>query len=311
MAIPESQLETWSHQGSITQSRDTYASVKRALQASTAAYASKDFKVFLQGSYCNDSNIYAESDVDTVIRLDSIFYYDTSALSPAELAAFNASLLPGNYSYDSYKAGVVAALKNAFGADAVQIDKRAVKIRANGSRRSADVIVAVQFRRYRSMGLLNNSLAGFATPSFEQGICFFTSSGQRIVNYPEQHSANCTAKHQATNGWFKPMVRIFKNMRRELVSDGMIDSKCAPSYFIEGLLYNVPNDKFGTSYANTFVAALNWLLAANRAEWICANRQDFLVRDSSATCWPCADCDLLLNSLVKLWNDYRPSIRFL
>lgn len=101
MAIPESQLETWSHQGSITQSRDTYATVKRALEAPTAAYASKDFKVFLQGSYCNDSNIYAESDVDVVIRLDSIFYYDPSALSPGELAAFNASLIPGSCSYDS------------------------------------------------------------------------------------------------------------------------------------------------------------------------------------------------------------------
>jgi hypothetical protein len=311
MAIPESQLETWSHQGSIAQSRDTYATVKRALEAPTAAYAGKYFKVFLQGSYCNDSNIYAESDVDTVIRLDSIFYYDTSALSPAEIAAFNASLMPGNYSYDTYKAGVVVALKNAFGADAVTIDKRALKIRANGSRRSADVIVAAQFRRYRSMGLVANSLAGLATPSFEQGICFFTSSGDRIVNYPEQHSANCTAKHQATNGWFKPMVRIFKNMRRKLVTDGVIDSKCAPSYFIEGLLYNVPNDKFGGSYADTFVAAMGWLLAANRAEWICANRQHFLVRDTAATCWPCGNCDLFLNSLVKLWNEYRAGIRLL
>lgn len=268
MAIPESQLETWSHQRSIAQSRDTYAAVKRALEATTAAYASKDFKVFLQGSYCNDTNIYTESDVDVVIRLDSIFYYDTSALTPAELAAFNATLVPGNYAYDSYKAAVVAALKTAFGADPVTIDKRALKIRANGARRSADVIVAAQFCRYRSMGLAANSLAGLATPFFEQGICFFTASGDRMANYPEQHSANCTVKHQATNSRFKPMVRIFKNMRRKLVADGVLDQKCAPSYFIEGLLYNVPNDRFGGSYAETFAAAVNWPFAANRAEWI-------------------------------------------
>ena len=311
MAIPESQLETWSHQGSIAQSRDTYATAKRALEAPTTAYVSKDFKVFLQGSYCNDSNIYAESDVDVVIRLDSLFYYDTSALAPAELAAFHATLVPGNYAYDTYKAGVVAALKNALGADAVKLDSRAIKIKANGSRRSADVIVAAQFRGYRSMGMVANSLAGLATPSFEQGICFFTSSGDRVVNYPEQHSAHCTAKHQATNGWFKPMVRIFKNMRRKLVSDGVIDPKCAPSYFIEGLLYNVPNSQFSGSYAQTFVAALNWLLAANRAEWICPNHQYFLVRDSSATCWACANCDQFLNSLVKLWNEYNGGICFL
>ncbi|MGH9770124.1 MAG: nucleotidyltransferase domain-containing protein [Candidatus Acidiferrales bacterium] len=311
MAIPESQLETWSHQGSIAQSRDTYASVKRGLEAPTAAYAKQAFKVFLQGSYANDSNTYDESDVDVVIRLDSIFYYDTSALSPAELAAFNAALIPGSYPYKAYKADVIAAVTDAFGAHAVTIGKRALRIQANGARRSADVIVAADFRRYRSSGLIANTLAGVANPDYERGICFFTTTGERIENYPEQHSANCTAKHQATNGWFKPMVRIFKNMRRKLVSDGVVDSKCAPSYFIEGLLYNVPNDKFGGTYAETFAAAMAWLLAAKRVEWICANRQHFLVRDSFATCWPCANCDLFLNSLVKLWDGYKPRIRFL
>lgn len=34
MAIPESQLETWSMQGSVTQSRDTYATAKNALENS-------------------------------------------------------------------------------------------------------------------------------------------------------------------------------------------------------------------------------------------------------------------------------------
>ena len=311
MSIPENQLETWAHQGSVTQSRDTYATIKKALEASDAAYADKSFKVFLQGSYGNDTNTYGDSDVDVVIRLDSIFYYDITSLSAAELAAFNADLVPGTYAYATYKADVVSALRRAFGASAVTIDKRAVKVQANGSRRSADVIVATQFRRYRSMGLIANALAGLAVPDYERGICFFTATGDRIVNHPEQHCANCTSKHQATNGWFKPMVRIVKNMRRKLVLDGVIESKCAPSYFIEGLLYNVPNEYFGGSYGSTFVAAMRWLLRANRLEWICANRVNFLVRDSFTMCWSCANCDLFLNSLVKLWDEHRSGIRFL
>ena len=70
MPIPESQLDTWSHQGSITQSSTTYNAIKGALEDSTTPYAGKNFKVFLQGSYGNDTNIYAESDVDIIIRLD-------------------------------------------------------------------------------------------------------------------------------------------------------------------------------------------------------------------------------------------------
>ncbi|MGH9928262.1 MAG: nucleotidyltransferase domain-containing protein [Pyrinomonadaceae bacterium] len=295
MAIPESQLETWSHQGSITQSCATYATVKRSLEASDTKYADKSYEVFLQGSYGNDTNIYAESDVDVVIRLDSVYYYDISALTPAELAAFNAAFSPGTYPYATYKADVVAALERSFGAADVSPEKKAVKIKANGGRRSADVLVACEFRRY---------LSGFPFPRYESGVCFFDSGGNQIVNYPKQHSINCTAKHQATNQWFKPMVRILKNMRGKLVETAAIEAGSAPSYFLEGLLYNVPAQKFGMSYDKTFVAAVNWILSAERNDLECANEQYYLVRDSFSTCWPSGDFDQFINKVVQLWNNW-------
>jgi tRNA nucleotidyltransferase (CCA-adding enzyme) len=91
MPTPESQLDTWSSQGAIAGSRDTYATVKRALESSSTGYAAKDYRVFLQGSYGNDTNIYAESDVDVVIRFDDVFFYDISARSSA---AFSVVSLP-------------------------------------------------------------------------------------------------------------------------------------------------------------------------------------------------------------------------
>jgi hypothetical protein len=295
MAIPQSQLETWSHQGSVTQSSTTYATVKRALEAADSKYADKSFEVFLQGSYGNDTNIYAESDVDVVIRLDSIYYYDTSALTSEELAVFNSGFTAGTYSYADYKSHVTSALQKSFGAADVKAGKKAIKIKANGGRRSADVVVAAQFRRYYS---------GYSTLQYERGICFFNSNGDRIANYPKQHSENCTAKHQATNGRFKPMVRILKNMRSKLVEDGAIEPGDAPSYFLEGLLFNVPDDKFGTNYGDTFVAALNWILQAQRQDLVCANKQHYLVKDSAATCWPSNDCNHFLNAVTALWNNW-------
>src|ERR1039458_4338822 len=115
MAIPESQLETWSHQGSVTQSSTTYATVKRALEAADSNYADKSFEVFLQGSYGNNTNISAESDVDVVIRLDSLYYSDPSLLTPQELAVFNAGFTAATYSYADYKSHVTSALKKSFG----------------------------------------------------------------------------------------------------------------------------------------------------------------------------------------------------
>jgi hypothetical protein len=295
MSIPESQLDTWSHQGSIKQSCDTYDTVKRSLEADDTKYADKSCEVFLQGSYGNDTNIYAESDVDVVIRTDSIYYYDTSALNPQELQTFNTSFTAATFTYAEYKSQVVQALQKSFGQNDANPGERAIKIKANGNRRSSDVIVATQFRRYYS---------GPLGPLYVPGICFFTSTGTRIANYPKQHSANLTTKHQATNQWFKPMVRIFKNMRSKLVKDGLLPVGSAPSYFIEGLLYNVPNDKFGTSYGDSFVAAVNWILAADRTKFVTPSGQHYLARDGAPECWPCSNCNSFIDEIVKLWNKW-------
>jgi hypothetical protein len=67
----------------------------------------------------------------------------------------------------------------------------------------------------------------------------------------------------------------------------------------------VPNDKFGKSYGNTFVAAMTWILQADRSNFVCANEQYYLARDSVAECWPRAECDALINRVVQLWNAWN------
>src|SRR5271165_899519 len=296
MAIPEAQLETWSHQGAGVGSRDTYATIKGALEAKDAGYANQQFKVFLQGSYGNDTNIWSESDVDVVIRLDSIFHYDIAAVTAQEREAFEAAHQGSvTYGYDTFKSHVVAALTKKFG-HFVAPGEKAIQIKANGRRRSADVIVATAFKRYRKFPP--------STSDVDIGMCFFTAKKERIANYPDQHSLNCTAKHQATNSRFKPMVRVLKNMRSRLVTDGLLEAGIAPSYYIEGLLYNVPPEIFGPKYAATFVEAIKWIRAADRSKFVCANREYYLL-GNSAVHWPAANCDLFLDKVANLWNKWN------
>lgn len=156
MAIPQSQLETWSHQGPITQSSQTYNSVKGVLEASNTPYAGKSFRVFLQGSYGNDTNIYAESDVDIVIVLDDCFQSDLEELSEPEKAAYKQAFSDATYTHVDFRRDVLSVLKGAYG-QSVEAGAKAIAIAANGSRRKADVIVAVQFRRYFAFRCANDS----------------------------------------------------------------------------------------------------------------------------------------------------------
>ena len=293
MAIPESQLDTWSKQGAVAGSRDTYATVRAALEDGTYQGTPN---IFLQGSYGNDTNIYAESDVDVVIRTEEFFYYDLTFLSDAEKAAFHAAYpdrAPTSYGYADFQSAVLAALRERFGSSPVTPGKRAVAIAAHGNRRSADVIIAAQLRRFDSFP---------ATP-FE-GISFFTSTGERIDNFPRIHSANCTARHQETSGWFKPTVRILKNARGCMVDRGILSSKSvAPSYFLEGLLHNVPPSEFGDSYEHCIVNAINWLQAADKTKLLCANGLHWLVRDGNVT-WSDANFTAFMSGIVTLWNEW-------
>lgn len=297
MAIDEAQLETWSHQGSIMQSSGTYNAIKNTLKAADTPYSDKNYKVFLQGSYGNDTNIWAESDVDVVIRLDDCFHGDLENLSGEEKAAYQSAFNDATYTRADFARDVLGVLVNKYGKD-VKAGDKAIAIAPNGGRRKADVIVAAQYRRY-------HRFKGIANQSYTEGICFWNAKGEMIANYPNQHSANLTTKHQSTGTWLKPMVRVLKNMRGRCITEGLLKEGIAPSYYLEGLLYNVPSDRFGTSHQDCFVNAFNWIQQeADKTKLVCANEQYYLLYDGCHTCWPKANGEAFINAAIELWNKW-------
>lgn len=297
MAIPETQLDTWSRQGSVSQSSATYATVKKTLEDSSSPYYLKSFEPFLQGSYANDTNVYRDSDVDVVIRLDSTWYHDAPLLPKEQYEAFERAY-PGSasYGYPEFKADVATWLAKNF--PGVTLGTKAIFIPANGGRRDCDVLPCVRFRYYYSF--LSETIQ-----HYEEGICFFLKDGTRVVNFPKQHSLNCTEKHKGTNSWFKPTVRMYKNMRNYLVDRNILADGTAPSYFIEGLLWNVPNGKFGKTFDDTFVATFNYLVQADRSTFKCANGIHTLLQANSHVSWSAANCQAYLDALRELWNNWR------
>jgi hypothetical protein len=212
MAISEGQLEIWSRRGSVVQSSTTYATIKNALESTQSPYAARDYSVFLQGSYGNDTNIYAESDVDVVIVLNETYYSDLSDLSDEDKVKCNQARTDASYGYTKFKRDVNAWLKQRFGSG-VNVGNKAIFIPGNGSRRDADVVVAAAFHRYDRFETFSNS-------SYAKGICFWTSDNVQIVNFPKQHADNCIRKHDGTNRYYKPFVRVIKNLRNKMVEEG-------------------------------------------------------------------------------------------
>jgi hypothetical protein len=92
-------------------------------------------------------------------------------------------------------------------------------------------------------------------------------------------------------------------MRSKLVEEVKIYDGDAPSYYIECLIYNVPVEQFGSSYAATVTNCINWLHQTDRTKLVCANAQYWLLGNSNVQ-WPTEKCDRFLAALVALWNDW-------
>lgn len=281
MAISEQQLEIWSHQGSKVQSANTYQTIRAVLDDPSSPYYNLAYSIFLQGSYGNDTNVYADSDVDIVICLTSVYYDDLLYLEEVERESYRGNWSEGGTSFSAFKTDVLAWLKKKFG-NGVKAGNKAIFIPGNGVRRDADVLVCVEHRTYTSYKSISNN-------QFWEGVCFWTSDGAKVVNYPRQHRDNCEQLNGATSGRFKPSVRVMKNMRNAMIDHGYIKGGMAPSYFLEGMLSNVPTQNFVTSRQQTFENYMRWLETCATGDLTCANGIHYLLRDGHSVCWNVSD----------------------
>lgn len=298
MAIPEKQLETWTGLGSVTQSSDTYNSIKGVLEDKSAPYAGKaNVEVRLQGSYGNDTNIYGDSDVDIVVCQRNLFYYNLDGLNENDKAAFRRDH-PNVAEYDlaKFKADIVSWLSKSYPQDFDPAKgNKALHIAGRNNRRDADILVCAQHKKYSAYP--NPDGAKFA-----EGVIFHPRNGGSIVNYPKKHSDNLTQKHQETGEWLKPTIRVFKNIRTRMWQIGIIGDGVAPSYFIEGLLYNAPDALFRDNLQTTVESLIQFAEITDVTKLVCANYQHWLVRDGQPTSWPTENYKAFVSGLRSFWT---------
>lgn len=302
MAIPEKQLQTWANQGAIQSSASTYASVKNCI-TNGSWKSDVYFDIYLQGSYKNTTNIYGNSDVDIIVEFTSVFHSDTSNLDEVGKAVHNA-LGPGKYTLAEFKTAIVKRLKVCYGDDAVTVGNSAIKIKGNGSRLDADVVVCNTHKKYK-----NNN--GSKSLTAIKGIRFTEEkTGNVIINYPTPHYDNGVAKNQfsRTSSNLKKVTRIFKNMKASLVNHQAMSSTTAPSYFVECLVYNAMDVHFRKNrYSDIVVPIINQFIEDDKSDacnkYVCQNQQRWLFGSGDQQ-WNRDEAREYVAKLVYVWENY-------
>jgi hypothetical protein len=147
MAIPESQLQTWSNQGAIASASALYERIRAALQADAAAFA-RTFDVFLQGSYRNSTNIRGDRDVDVVVKLNDTYMPDYSLLDTYTRSIVEGRASSATYTLTDFRRDVSSAIRRAFPAHNITEGGKSIKIPRTSNNIPAAVVPCLEYRLY-------------------------------------------------------------------------------------------------------------------------------------------------------------------
>ena len=277
MPIAERTLAKWSHHEAGTAFKQAHVPIRKALGAHKGL-SRFEYEVFLQGSYKNDTNLGRDSDVDVVVRLTTKLKPSVADLSGKRLQESGSH----RFVYQEWKSlrdEALQALRTRFGKVA-ESGRKTLKVPRGSIPADADLVVTVTYR---------------------QGIGFYLPDETRwVVSFPQQHYSRGSKKEKAANMRFKRTIRMFKAARNRLVEKGRLKKEDAPSYFIECLLYNVPDDLFKPKLGASYTGILHWLASARLKDFECQNGQAPLFGRAPEQ-WSVEKARAFIKALEGLW----------
>ncbi len=304
MAIPESQLETWAKQGATVTAKSTHESIRVALESENSPIRNRikngEVEIYLQGSYKNDTNIRGDSDVDMIVELNTTFGHNAHELPLEQKQLHDLAYGGALYKWENFRADIISALVSYYRGSHIDLTgNKSIKLLPAPGRLKADIVPTIKYRKYSHF---------FGDDKFhaERGIKFYHRTTKRaIINFPHHYYHNGKDKNSEnrTNGWFKPTVRILKNARSYLVDKNILSKETAPSYFLQSLIYNVPNNLFGTNYETTIFNVLKYLWETPVDNFICQNEQHPLFGETEEH-WNIEDAVISIRKLVELWDNW-------
>ncbi|BCK57897.1 nucleotidyltransferase domain-containing protein [Nocardia wallacei] len=187
------------------------------------AFDSCGLTVYAKGSYANNTNVRADSDVDIAVQCSDVIYWDEAT----DDAHSGGSPYTGIWTPARLRSELKTALEAKFPDQVDSSGSTAFRIHSSTARVDADVVPCFDYHYY------------FSPTHFREGAKVFKKDGASLINYPQQQLDNGVAKNTRTNRRYKQAVRIMKRVENRMVEDDV--HREVPSFFVECLVYNCPD----------------------------------------------------------------------
>jgi len=223
----EDKLAAWTKPSSDTEQDKQDRTERMIRQAidSHVAFNNCSLKVYAKGSYANNTNVRSDSDVDIAVECTDVQYWEESEKGNHPPS----KPYEGIWTPAKLRAELLAAMNAKFPGWVDSSGSTAIQINSNSARVDADVVPCFSYRYYMKY-------------ESRDGTKIFKTDGSSIVNYPAQQLENGKAKNTRTGYAYKKGVRLLKRIENAMAEDGTFRE--LPSFFMECLAYNCPDDAF-------------------------------------------------------------------
>ncbi|MFJ2256869.1 nucleotidyltransferase [Streptomyces sp. NPDC087844] len=224
----EEKLSGWTGPSSTTE-QDKQDRTERMIREAIkdhAAFSGYDLSVYAKGSYANNTNVKADSDVDIAVQCGEAVYWEeaTKGAHPPSKA------YAGIWTPVKLRSELESALRAKFPGQVDSSGSTAFRIHSSSARVDADVVPCFDYRYY------------FSSSNYRVGARVFKKNGTPLENYSKKQLENGRAKNTRTKQYYKNAVRIMKRVENAMVAEGV--HREVPSFFVECLVYNCPDSIF-------------------------------------------------------------------
>ena len=190
MKYSEETLQAWTAPLSSSEEQRAENTIKMILSAidNSDELKTKDIEVFIQGSFANNTNVRAESDVDVCVMLKDTFHFDL----PDGKTRQDYGFTPASITFFDYRDMVKRALQQKFKTEYVSDGNKSLKIDENTYHVKADVVPAFQLRNYYYWKSTDPN-------RYIEGTWFMSKNGKEIKNYPKEHIRTFVSDWQGEN----------------------------------------------------------------------------------------------------------------
>lgn len=223
----EERLISWTKPSNDTEQEKqerTERMIREAI-SSHRAFDDCNLEIYAKGSYANNTNVRSDSDVDIAVECKNVIYFDRSSTSVYQPG----KSYTGIWTPDKLREELVLAMEAEFGEQVDPTGSTAIQINSSSARVDADVVPCFAYRYYMETG-------------FREGTKIFKKDRSSLVNYPKKQLENGRTKNNRTNHSYKKGARLLKRIENEMAEKGQFRE--LPSYFMECLAYNCPDEAF-------------------------------------------------------------------